>query len=128
MKQLLEQFAEELMQDDLLVPVACGLCGAVLTPIGLLLLYGFTTRGIERLPLPWPLAALTVLVLLSLGPLLILRSVLSRRTKLGSFAERYATLGFLRQPDDFAVGIMLPAIALTLLLRRLGVNGEALAD
>ncbi|MGJ4951137.1 hypothetical protein [Bradyrhizobium sp. HKCCYLS20291] len=128
MKQLLEQFAEELMQDDLLVRVACGLCGAVLTPIGLLLLYGFTTRGIERLPMPWPVAALAVTVLLVLGPLLILRSVLSRQTKLGSFAERYATLGFLRRPDDFTVGIMLPAIALTVLLRRLGVKGEALAD
>jgi hypothetical protein len=128
MKELLEQFAEELMQDDLLVRVACGLCGMVLTPIGLLLLYGFTTRGIERLALPWPLAALTVVVLLALGPLLILRSVLSCRTTLGRFAERYATLGFLRRPDDFAVAIMLPAIALTVLLRKLGVKGEVLAE
>ncbi|MGJ5175095.1 hypothetical protein ACQR16_11025 [Bradyrhizobium oligotrophicum] len=128
MKQLLNQVEDELMQDDLLIRVASGLCGGVVTLVGLLLLYGLTTRGVDRLPGGWPLAATFVVLALVFGLPLVLRSVLSTRTPVGSFLARHATLGPLRRPDDFTLWIMLPAIALTVLLRRLGIRGEAHAE
>ncbi len=125
MKQLLELVEDELMQDALLIRVASGLCGGVVTLVGLLLLVGFTTRGVDRLPGDWTLAVTFVVLALVFGIPLILRSVLSTRTPLGRFLSRHATLGALRRPDDFTLWIMLPALALTPLLRRLGVRGEA---
>ncbi|WP_316226001.1 hypothetical protein [Bradyrhizobium sp. SZCCHNS3052] len=124
MKQLISQVDRELMQDDLLIRVASGLCGGVVTLVGLLLLVGFTARGVDRLPGGWPLAVAFVVLALAFGVPLVLRSVTSRRTAFGRFLVRHATLGALRRPDDFTLWIMLPAIALTVMLRRLGVSGE----
>ncbi|WP_316158665.1 MULTISPECIES: hypothetical protein [unclassified Bradyrhizobium] len=128
MKQLLSEVDRELMQDDLLIRVTSGLCGGVVTLVGLLLLYGFTTRGVDRLPGGWPLAVAFVVLALVFGIPLILRSVLSTRTPLGRFLACHATPGALRRPDDFTLWIMLPALALTVMLRRVGVSGEAEAE
>ncbi|MGJ5095229.1 hypothetical protein ACQR18_24360 [Bradyrhizobium oligotrophicum] len=125
MKPLLEQVDRELMRDDLLIRVASGLCGGVVTLVGLLLLVGFAARGVDRFPGGWPLAMTFVILAFVFGVPLVLRSVTSRRTALGRFLARHATLGALRQPDDFTLWIMLPAIALTVMLRRMGVSGEA---
>ncbi|MGJ4992929.1 hypothetical protein ACQR0Z_00835 [Bradyrhizobium sp. HKCCYLS3077] len=125
MKQLISQVEHELMQDDLLIRVASGLCGGMVTLVGVLLLVGFAARGVERFPGGWPLAMTVVILAFVFGVPLLLRSVTSRRTALGRVLVRHATLGALRRPDDVTLWIMLPAFALTVMLRRLGVSGEA---
>ena len=116
-------------KDDLFLRVLFFLFGAAIGGVGLYGVYWLTAHGLTEEPL-WLQVFLWVLAVLFIawGSLLFARSVVRSDSRVAQLADKVI-------PDSADEGALvlvivfcLPAVFLTILLRLIGVRGEALAS
>ena len=125
MKQFFGRLFSRLIRDDLFLRVTCALFGLLSWTVAGLLTNALleSTRFRSQI-----LISTFAIVFAGIGGPLALRSVLSIRSRAGTFLDRHMTptnlFAGLAMADSSLVFIFLPAILLTLFLRGLGVRGQ----
>lgn len=130
MREFLRRRLEPLTRDDLFVRVLSALIGLVAGGIGVAMVVAAASRefigwlGWFNL-VWWPIA----LLLIFWGALLIARCAVSARSHIARLAEK--TVPDPPMPDEATILVLIfvvPAALLTLLLRLVGVSGQALPN
>lgn len=124
MRQFLHRLYGSVTRDDLLLRVICFLGGLLAAGMGVGL-FAFVAMGDFNSLFARVLCWVITIFFMSYGGLMLLRCVLSARSRTARFTER-----FLPDAVDLEAGallallIYLPAVLLTLLLHWVGVKGQ----
>ena len=124
MRQFLRRLYKSVTRDDLLLRIICFFGGVLAGGIGVALFVFVAMDNFKSLFAQFLCWVITIFFM-SYGGLMLLRCVLSARSRTARFIERFLpdAVG-LEEGTLLALVIYLPAVLLTLLLHWVGVKGQ----